>query len=83
VKLGEHQSAYYLRLPIARVDREDEIPAWLAAGSPGYRYALCSHATAENMRREAEVVELDRAEERRRDEKTEADRPVLVRVRSR
>ena len=80
IKFPEHQSAYYLRLPIGRVDRDDEIPAWLAHGSSGDRYAICSNSTGKALHNIADVVELDRAEKLRRDEKTEGDRPVLVRI---
>ncbi len=85
--LGEHNTAFYLRLPIVRVDKISSID--LDAPEFADAYALCSSfdrlligadfTFRVNEPGPPQVKELDRAEKLHKTE-TENDRPVLIHI---
>ena len=39
---AEYHAAYYLRLPVVRVDGKEEVTPWLASAPPGDLFAVCT-----------------------------------------
>ena len=87
--LGEHNTAFYLRRPIIRVDDLDKLK-YRNALSLADIYALCPESMIEELymtigwllHAKVEVTELDRAEKPHKTE-GEAGRPVLVHIKIR
>ena len=86
--LGEHNTAFYLRPPIVRVDKVDTLSSKDALAL-GDVYAICPASLVPKMIHgtipgwfasvEARATEMDRADKLHRTE-SEGDRPVLVHV---
>lgn len=76
--LGEAQIAYYLPLPLQRIDRRTNIVQELSTATNSVRYAVAPRLVADDLRAVGTVEILDQTDQLRRRE-TEAHRLTLVR----
>lgn len=79
---AEYHVAYYLRLPVRRVNGKDEVARWLADSPGGDLFAICTVSLLPTLRSAngvTGVAEIAHADRLRRFE-TESDRQVFVRI---
>lgn len=79
LELKENQTAFYLRLPIQRIDRSDAVVEWLATNTQTSRYAICSPVVEKELSIATAVTRLDYVSRRQAGAKP-PEELVLIRI---